>query len=969
MPQRQEVVNVVLAQVLGDRGLVALPEQILTSARGTVQLPDVLIDFRGLRMAIEAEFASSPNSATRAYSKAAQRVEDGIAHIGVAIVYPTRLRHTGFGRLKESLEQSTLKFAVVTEIQSPETQLHLFDEGAFTPQYLTGKVDDLVDVLTRSYDQLVQDDTLERAVQVMHVAMEFVVESMRSQPASTDRVAMALGIRDVPADAEPASGPRFTPRQRVAVNRISALIVVNALVFQEVLARTDDRVQALQRFRTDTPVLSVLRDHWNFILTQINYWPIFSTAHGILSCLTADRQLEAAIRHLIDAALRIVACRAALRHDLAGRIYHRLLEESKYLGAYYTSVASATMLLKLALRPTRYAVDWGDIDALRELRIADLACGTGTLLMAAADAMTDNYVRRSVEQHSQPDYDALQRASVEDILYGYDVLPSAVHLTASTLTLRAPDTPINATHLYRMPIGGPERALGSLEFIDVSATPGTLFGLPEQVTGAKPTETGSVRIPRLDLCVMNPPFTRSVGGNLLFGHLPEAERQPMRRRLQRLVRARRLPANLTAGLGAVFVALADEHIHDAGSLALVLPRAVLGGVAWRPTRTLIAGSYRLETVVTSHEPGHWNFSENTSLSETLLVARKCRTVAADARTVFVNLWRQPRNAIEALSIARAVSDESQPELESESAARDIMVGGDKYGESFSVSWTALRNGRWGYPAAFAQTELNRVVSALRESRLRVPGANRTVDLPVCALGDIAQLGFDRRDIHDGFDVQRATTPHAALWGHDATRNTAIALRANRFLRALEQARPGRSHRDAAHLWRMASRLVIVERLRLNTMCVVAGRTNRLVLSNVWWTVLLAEGVRGSSREKALALWLNSTIGIATLIGYREETEGAWVDFKKPVLGELPVLNLRTIGRQALEELATAYDAVARRELSPIAELHRDAVRAAIDTAISRALRLPNLSSLRTLLAQEPILRQSTASLLPETGDN
>ena len=77
-----------------------------------------------------------------------------------------------------------------------------------------------------------------------------------------------------------------------------------------------------------------------------------------------------------------------MRHDLMGRIYHTLLRHKKYLGTYYTSVASATLLLKLALDIKRWERNWADLKALREFRIADLACGTGTLLMAAQQAVT-----------------------------------------------------------------------------------------------------------------------------------------------------------------------------------------------------------------------------------------------------------------------------------------------------------------------------------------------------------------------------------------------------------------------------------------------------------------------------------------------------------------------------------------------------------------------------------------------------
>ena len=45
-----------------------------------------------------------------------------------------------------------------------------------------------------------------------------------------------------------------------------------------------------------------------------------------------------------------------------------------------------------------------------------------------------------------------------------------------------------------------------------------------RVTGAGEQETAAA-LPKLDLCVMNPPFTRSVGDNLLFGSRPLAERK------------------------------------------------------------------------------------------------------------------------------------------------------------------------------------------------------------------------------------------------------------------------------------------------------------------------------------------------------------------------------------------------------------------------------------------------------------
>ncbi len=62
----------------------------------------------------------------------------------------------------------------------------------------------------------------------------------------------------------------------------------------------------------------------------------------------------------------------------------------------------------------------------------------------------------------------------------------------------------------------------------------------------------SVEVPLLDLCIMNPPFTRSVGGNLLFGNAPDRERTRMQRYLKRIVNRDNIQANITAGLASCF---------------------------------------------------------------------------------------------------------------------------------------------------------------------------------------------------------------------------------------------------------------------------------------------------------------------------------------------------------------------------------------------------------------------------------
>jgi hypothetical protein len=336
-------------------------------------------------------------------------------------------------------------------------------------------------------------------------------------------------------------------RQRSAIARIAALVLVNAMMFQEVLAQKDERVRPLQDFRHEPDPVGAFGDHWNFILEEINYYPIFNVALQLIRCITSDSDSTNAVKNLIGIARQIVDWRASLRHDLAGRIYHRILAEAKYLGAYYTSIPAAALLAKLALRPSGWPVDWSMPDAIGKLHVADLACGTGTLLMATADAITDNHIYAAVVANKKPQLGALHKAVNEQVLIGFDVLHSAVHLTASTLALRVPDVEINLTNLSTLPFAAGHDELGSFEFFPTdTVTAATLFGQhPERVHGKGP-EKGPVTLPTLDLCIMNPPFTSSRQPNLLFGSIPEKDRAAMQKRLKKLIKDNKIQANITA---------------------------------------------------------------------------------------------------------------------------------------------------------------------------------------------------------------------------------------------------------------------------------------------------------------------------------------------------------------------------------------------------------------------------------------
>jgi hypothetical protein len=156
------------------------------------------------------------------------------------------------------------------------------------------------------------------------------------------------------------------------------------------------------------------------------------------------------------------------------------------------------------------------------------------------------------------------------------------------------------------------------------------------------------------------------------------------------------------------------------------------------------------------------------------------------------------------------------------------------------------------------------------------------------------------------------------------------------------------------LWSGAGKVLIAERMRLNTQRLTAVLLSEPVLSNVWWPLRLRDGL-DDHHAKALTLWLNSTLGLFLLIANRVETEGAWVQFKKGTLHNLLVLDVRKLKAGQLKQLTDAFDRLAEVPLHPLPQMADDEGRAAIDDAISQVLGLGDLTKLRRALAREPII--------------
>ena len=141
-------------------------------------------------------------------------------------------------------------------------------------------------------------------------------------------------------------------------------------------------------------------------------------------------------------------------------------------------------------------VDWSSAEAIGRLRIGDFACGTGALLSAVYEQIAARHERAGGNAV------ALHRVVMEEALYGCDVMPSAVHITGSTLSGVEPSVLFNGSHLYTMPYGRMKDGsvmIGSLELLQSSNVPLTVGEEPagETITaprGENGESWGAVRL-------------------------------------------------------------------------------------------------------------------------------------------------------------------------------------------------------------------------------------------------------------------------------------------------------------------------------------------------------------------------------------------------------------------------------------------------------------------------------------------
>ncbi|HJZ12111.1 MAG TPA: hypothetical protein VJ521_08170, partial [Acidobacteriota bacterium] len=598
-------------------------------------------------------------------------------------------------------------------------------------------------------------------------------------------------------------------------------------------------------------------------------------------------------------------------------------ELAKHLATYYTAVTSARVLAALALGAPE--ADWSDkdlsdIDEVRKLRIADFACGSGTLLSAVHHELERLHSNACYENDRSSNLTELHKVLMDDVIEGYDVMLYAAHIATITLAMHNPDAIFKEGHIFVLPFGGKDKNTGSLEFLVRDRLFVRTTAIRMDIKGRreielKPPEAG------FDLLIMNPPFARSCGDNLLFGSETDDDtRTAMQARLSDMLAESGLNGIGHAGLGAAFVGLANRFVKPGGRVAFVLPRNLLSGVSWRKIRDLLMGllpqktphlaCYNLEYVLLNTEPPSFSFSENTDLSECMFIARKLKPGEMPLNTIFILLNGRPKTVFSASELVKAIMGYERKGtqgraldifLNPNGKPATIEVGTEDMGKIYAAPAEIVEGNtdNWGRLCAYAVPELTKIAYRLRDKGEFGVSKAFTSNIVLKPFVNMFEVGVDRRQIHDSFKLSDRGT-YKALWGKEIGMNS-LSIEPNMRLARQTGA-------DVATISNTRSRLLIAERIRLDTTPLISVLCTEPVLSNVWWTAK-SKATDGNSDalQKAMALWLNSTPGLLLLFSELQITQGAWTAIKKTPLEALLALDLDSLEHDKLQAIASLFD--------------------------------------------------------------
>lgn len=894
MPINENAINAALAEALSSLGLHATPEETRTQTgakRCDVQIRNRHDD--RYYTALECKIGQKKTQRKEVIKDAQRWLKQPDCWNATALCYPQELSNPTENPLSYRLKNSENLLMV-----------RVNKEGAAGPWH-EGGISDLAKLANDigANETYAITDTLKHAIMIASEQIEAHV---------SEKLAGVLELPWAPNEKRIDSRPAH-----IACLILANMALLHNRMYSEGVPIPD--LESLMEVRAAPNRQSSLLANWKRI-RNVDYAPVVDPALAVLHRLPESQHTDILLDVLLEAVLECVPRIRGLQLDHAGPLYHGLLQTAKYDGSFYTSTSAAVLLAELAISHNCLTEEnhWADANKLAKLKICDPACGTGTLLMAAARSIEERYRETG---GSEDDLETLHLTLIEDVLHGLDINRHAIHLAACMLTLSAPKIDYNKMNLYNMRHGvstkdgtGEVRA-GSLDILINEASylpylPGLAPIAHQRRTTSEGYEDEAPNLAGLcDLVIMNPPFTRN---DIRNRHLSSDERKEVQRREKEIAKktpdtAHRETIDQSA-IRTFFTPIADILLRGHGTLAMIVPFTACTGAGGKEERNLLTNPdrFHLELVVTSHDNRRISFSENTDIHESLIIARRPTSENRKQSTAFISLAENPSTASEAHYLAKAIRHALDTD-------RSLLAD---YG---TITWRSsehVRNNTWNAACFYNQTLAEAWDFLLQDSSL----------IPI---GQVASVRPEGRRVRDAFSKarHRQNPDMRALWNHKSDRQIAMRTEPDEFL----VPKPGMQD-YAKKLWDMRSNLLLVNRVWLNLARTVAVFSEDPILGSAF---IPATPNKSNKVEicKAWCVWLNSTLGIITFLNIRQK-KLSYPHFSLDGLRTLPVPNP---DKCDIPTLAAVYDQYAGETLLPFPQMNEDPIRLALDEAVIHAV--------------------------------
>ena len=935
--------------------------QLLHADKGAGLRPDILID-DGVFPPVVIECSFGALDADRdAVARLGFETRRRRARIGTAIALriPQRFRKEhGFNITDILLEGVPLAYAIhqLLESKGQTTIAGTYQRRWPQSGFIEGSVFDLVALLSAA--GLPREE-----VQAVGDRIALLVE------AAANGLEAAL-----PLEGQQKIAGHLHQRSPLKGLRTTVVLWLNALLTQQRLAAQGVAGAPFIDFtRRSTPNVLAQIEIWRTI-NRHNWNSVFEPAIEVFELASRfdPGGTSRMLRKLIEAVLEIETAQLGLHINIGAELFPKLSEDRKAAAAFYTQPATAELLASLTIAPSMLtAKEWADPDLFRKRCLSDLACGTGTLLRAGYHRVATLHEHAGGNMESLRD---LHAAAMEGGLIGADVSPIAAHLTTSSLAALGHGDPYGDTQIGWVNVGGEKGQTGSLEYFAAQQVVDLFNVGAGRSMGNGNGAENSVSVPdvSMDWILMNPPYSRTRGGQSVFdiAGLSRAERKACQQRWKFLVRE--APVNNRAGLAASFLALARQKCKPGGRVRFVLPLSAAFAESWTVTRRMIERAFEdivVIAVASGQALGKQALSADTGMEEMLFVGTKRATnhrmdETLSAAVHCVTLRAPVLRAGEAGEIARSIRSAIR-EAKASGSSYAIRVGDDEIGQM--CTFTTRADGVPWSPLGVLHADLALAANAFLGGIIHLNGQVVPIGVQMSSIGELFEVGpthdlighLSGRDPRGAFEFVPvfnsvdAIGSNRALWRADS--RTQKQLLVSLTHKGMSPAGVGsEAKREAMRTSR--STLFYARNMRWTSQSLLAAVTTYPGMGGPTWTSLQHQD---EHVRKAFALWANSTLGFLVHWTQGQRTHSGRSRTQVKALAGIPCPQLDQIPTNRLDQAAAVFDRLSSEPLLPACQSHADDVRKQIDHAVLAMLNLADgaapaiIDTLRWLWCNEP----------------